>query len=173
LDADGVFAFRDDPELLTARRAATVLTPHPGEAAELLGCSASDVNRDRPAAARRLAERTGATVLLKGAATLAASPDGRIIVNPTGGPVLATGGTGDVLLGLVAGLLAQGATAPQAAAVGAYVHGAAADALAETRGATGLLAGELGGAVPAALASLRQAPAREFGAGLAISFPEP
>jgi NAD(P)H-hydrate epimerase len=173
LDADGVFAFRDDPELLTARRAATVLTPHPGEAAELLGCSASDVNRDRPAAARRLAERTGATVLLKGAATLAASPDGRIVVNPTGGPVLASGGTGDVLLGLVAGLLAQGATAPQAAALGAYVHGAAADALAEARGATGLLAGELGNAVPAALASLRQAPARGFGAGLAISFPEP
>ena len=173
LDADAVFAFRDDPELLTARRAATVLTPHPGEAAELLGCSASDVNRDRPAAARRLAERSGATVLLKGAATVTASPDGRVVVNPTGGPVLATGGTGDVLLGLVAGLLAQGATAADAAALGAYVHGAAADALAHARGATGLLAGELADAVPAALASLRGAPARDFGAGLAVSFPEP
>jgi NAD(P)H-hydrate epimerase len=173
LDADAIFAFRDDPALLTARRAPTVLTPHPGEAAELLGCSANDVNRDRPGAARRLAHQSGAVVLLKGAATVTAAPDGGLVVNPTGGPLLASGGTGDVLLGLVTGLLTQGLAASDAAALAAYVHGAAADALACERGDAGLLAGELAQAVPAAVESLRAAPASGIETGLAVSFPEP
>ncbi|MDH3520125.1 MAG: NAD(P)H-hydrate dehydratase [Myxococcales bacterium] len=173
LDADAVFAFRDDPALLTARRAATVLTPHPGEAAELLGCSAGEVNRDRPAAARRLAERSGTIVLLKGAGTIAATPEGRIVVNPTGGPNLATGGTGDVLLGLVAGLLAQGCDAWEAAGLAAYVHGAAADALARTTGSAGILATDLARAVPGVLAALRAESAAVHEGGLAVSFPEP
>jgi NAD(P)H-hydrate epimerase len=172
LDADAIFAFRDDPALLTARRAPTVLTPHPGEAAELLGCSAADVNCDRPGAARRLAERVGAVVLLKGAATVTAAPDGELVVNPTGGPLLASGGTGDVLLGLVTGLLAQGADAREAAALAAYVHGAAADALAREYGDAGLLAGELARAVPAVVASLRAASAADVETGLAVPFPE-
>ena len=98
LDADALLAFASDLPLLTGRAAATILTPHPGEAAALLGGSPADINGDRPAAARRLAAETGAVVLLKGAGTLTAEPTGRLIANPTGGPVLGSGGSGDVLL---------------------------------------------------------------------------
>jgi len=174
LDADGLFAFAEDPALLTARRSATLLTPHPGEAASLLGCGAAEVNRDRLAAARRLAEATGACVLLKGAASVTAEPSGRVVVNPTGGPALATGGTGDVLLGVVTGLLAQGLTAFDAAALGAWVHGAAADALARDIGPSGLLAGDLARAIPAAVEALRVGSGPDDGeAGLVVPFPEP
>jgi ADP-dependent NAD(P)H-hydrate dehydratase / NAD(P)H-hydrate epimerase len=173
LDADALFAFQGELALLSGRRAETVLTPHPGEAAALLGITAVDVNRDRPAAARRLASETGACVLLKGAATLAAAPDGRLIVNPTGGPALATGGTGDVLLGMVTGLLAQGMPAFEAAALAAFVHGAAADAWSARAGNAGLLAGELAAAVPRTLAQLRaeSAPDRAGETTLLAEFP--
>ena len=174
LDADAVFAFAGEVGLLKGRRAPTVLTPHPGEAAGLLGCTPQDVNRDRPAAARRLAAESGAIVLLKGAATVTASPDGSIVVNPTGGPVLATGGTGDVLLGMVAGLLAQGASAADAAALAAWIHGAAADRLSARIGSAGLLAGEVAAEVPEVLAALRaEAPATADETSLVAAFPQP
>ena len=172
LDADALLAFAGELSLLAHRRAPTVLTPHPGEAGALLGASAAEVNRDRPAAARELARATGATVLLKGAATLTASPDGWLIVNPTGGPILGSGGTGDVLLGLVTGLLAQGLDPRSAAALAAFVHGAAADALSARMGSAGLLAGELAAAVPETVAALAQARAATT-TGLVAAFPEP
>ena len=172
LDADGLIAFAGDLALLEGRRAPTVLTPHPGEAAALLGSSAAEVNADRPAAARELAASTGATVLLKGAATLTASAGGDIVVNPTGGPILGSGGTGDVLLGLVAGLLAQGETPEAAAALAAYVHGAAADGFAEPLGDAGLLAGELASAVPETVAALRAGPETPRATGLVAAFPD-
>src|SRR5262249_18472550 len=140
LDADAVVAFAGELELLRGRRAPCVLTPHPGEAAAVLGVRPAQINADRAAAARELAARSGAVVLLKGAGTAIAAPDGSLIVNPTGGPALATGGTGDVLLGVVTGLLAQGAEPLRAAALAAYLHGAAADRLAARRGDAGLLA---------------------------------
>jgi hydroxyethylthiazole kinase-like uncharacterized protein yjeF len=175
LDADALFALAEDPALLRARPGATVLTPHPGEAAGLAGTTAAEINRDRPGAARAIAERTGSVVLLKGAATITAAPDGRILVNPTGGPALATGGTGDVLLGLVAGLLAQGMPAFEAAALAAFVHGAAADRLAAVTGPSGLLAGDLAGEIPATVAALRDAGAAPapFESRLAVRFPGP
>ena len=156
IDADGLLALGRGPQALSAREAPTILTPHPGEAAMLLGCLPSEVNRDRVAAARSLAATTGAVVLLKGAASVSASPDGHVIVNPTGGPVLAAGGTGDVLLGLVAAFLAQGAPALEAAALAAWVHGDAADRLADASAGGGLLASEIADGVPATLADLRQ-----------------
>jgi len=159
LDADGLVAFAGCPEALRGRAAATVLTPHPGEAAMLLGASADALNRDRVGAARELAERTGAVAVLKGAATVVAEPGGRLRVNPTGGPALATGGTGDVLAGAIGGLLAQGLDAFEAASVGAYVHGLAGDRLASARGAAGVLARDVACELPAAAASLRD-PAR-------------
>jgi NAD(P)H-hydrate epimerase len=97
LDADGLLAFADAAALLRARTAPTVMTPHPGEAAALLACSPAEINRDRLTAARTLAQETGAVVVLKGAATVTAEPGGRCAVNASGGPILATGGTGDVL----------------------------------------------------------------------------
>lgn len=173
IDADGLWALREEPELLRGRAAPTVLTPHPGEAASLLGCRAAEVNRDRLAAARQLADRTGAVVLLKGAATVAADPAGRAIVNPTGGPALAAGGTGDVLLGMLAGWLGQGLPALEAAALAAWVHGAAADSRAR-HGHAGLLASEIADAVPAVVDDLRRrasggsASIAEAGVGLAV-----
>src|SRR5690606_6554904 len=126
VDADGLFPFAEHAlDALKARRAATILTPHPGEAARLLGIPAADINRDRVGCARRLAERSGAAVALKGAATVVAAPDGRVAVNPTGGPVLGTGGTGDVLTGLVAALRAHRLAAGRSRGRGADVQAGA------------------------------------------------
>jgi NAD(P)H-hydrate epimerase len=171
LDADALLAFAGDLGLLASRTAPTVLTPHPGEAGALLGASPAEVNRDRAAAARELALATGSVVLLKGAATVAAGRDG-LVVNPTGGPILGSGGTGDVLLGLVAGLLAQGVPASDAAALAAWVHGAAADGFAESLGDAGLLASELADAVPELVAALREGAAAQEPAGLVAAFPD-
>ncbi len=155
IDADGLFAL-PDPGALKGRRPLPIVTPHPGEAARLLGLSPAEVNGDRIGAAARLAEGGGAVALLKGAATVSAEPGGRIAVNPTGGPVLGTGGTGDVLAGVVGGLLAQGLDPFTAAWVGAYIHGLAGDALARRRGNAGILAGEVADAVPGVLRRLRR-----------------
>ncbi len=171
LDADGLHAFVEEPALLTPRTAPTVLTPHPGEAAALLGCTPAEVNADRVASARSLAERTGAVVVLKGAATLVATPSGRIVVNPTGGPALGSGGTGDVLLGVVVGLLAQGCEPVDAAALAAYVHGAAGDLWTSRHGEAGLLASDLADWLPETLRALRTTPADESDL-FAPAFPE-
>jgi NAD(P)H-hydrate epimerase len=156
LDADALHAFAGEPAALRTRPAPTVLTPHPGEAAALLGGTPRELNRDRPAAARRLAAETGCVVVLKGAASVVASPDGALQVNPTGGPALGSGGTGDVLTGAVTGLLAQGLAPEDAAALAVWLHGFAADRLARTGGDSGLLAGDLAEALPAAAEALRE-----------------
>jgi len=177
VDADGLVPFAREPGGLRERPAPTVLTPHPGEAARLLGVEAAEINRDRPAAAREIAKRFGSVVALKGAASVVAAPDGRIAINPTGGPALATGGTGDVLLGMVTGFVAQGLDAFDATALAVFLHGAAADRLALRAGPSGHLAGEIAREVPAATADLRAALASalrgELRTGLAVSFPEP
>jgi NAD(P)H-hydrate epimerase len=178
LDADGLLAFSDAAALLKARAAPTILTPHPGEAAALLACSPAEINRDRLAAARTLAGETGAVVVLKGAATVTAEPGGRCVVNASGGPILATGGTGDVLTGVIGGLLAQGVGAFEAGALGAFLHGWAADRLSARLGSSGVLAGDLAAEIPAAMNSLREsrrgaAAMPVLGGSDGIAFPEP
>ena len=157
LDADGLNAFGDTPEALQGRSAATLLTPHPGEAGRLLGRMASAVNADRVGAARELAARSGAHVLLKGPGTVIAEAggEGAVAINPTGCAALATGGTGDVLTGLCAALLAQGAGGFEAGVLAAYVHGRAAEAIAQEHGDAGLLASQLADALPGTLRDLR------------------
>lgn len=140
---------------LVRRGPATVLTPHPGEMARLMGVTTEEVRRDRFATAAAAAARFGATVLLKGAGTVVAAPDGRYSVNATGNPGLASGGTGDVLTGVIGALLAQGHAPVLAAAAGAYVHGRAADRLAARRGEAGLAAGDLPAEIPAVIRELR------------------
>ncbi len=126
LDADGLHAIGTDLGLLAGRAAATVITPHAGEAARLLGVTTEHVAAHRLASARTLAERTGAVCVLKGADTIIASPDGRLAVRDGDDPRLATAGTGDVLCGTITGLLARGTPAFAAAAAGAAAHLAAA-----------------------------------------------
>ncbi len=147
LDADGLNALDGDVGLLVRRPAATVVTPHAGEYARLAG---EPVGEDRVAAARRLAERAGAVVLLKGSRTVVAAPSGRAAINTTGGPWLATAGTGDVLSGVVGALAAMGLPPFRAAAAGAWLHGRSAD----VAGHAGLVAGDLIDALPAVLAGL-------------------
>ena len=137
-------------------RADAVLTPHPGEMARLLKCGIGDVEADRIATARRAATAWGVTVLLKGAFTVAASPDGRTRVLPFANPALATAGTGDVLAGCVAGLLAQGLASFDAATLGAFVHAAAGELAAEAIGEAGVIAGDLPPLLPRAMTALRE-----------------
>ena len=125
LDADGLNAFVGHVPELADRRSPAVLTPHAGEFARLAGISARDVAADRIGNARKLAAETNAVVLLKGTRTVIASPEGSVLINPTGGPFLATGGTGDVLTGVIAALVARGTEPFVAAGAAAYVHGLA------------------------------------------------
>jgi len=126
------------------RQGETILTPHPGEMTRLCGLSVPEIERDRLGAARRLAERYGVHVVLKGARTVVASPGGNAWVNTTGNAGMATGGSGDVLAGMIGSLLAQGFAAEKAAAVGVFWHGAAGDLAASNRGSIGsLVAGDI------------------------------
>ncbi|WP_326588493.1 NAD(P)H-hydrate dehydratase [Streptomyces sp. NBC_01294] len=143
VDADGLRGL--DPDVLRARTAPTLLTPHAGEAAALLGVSRESVEAGRLGAVRGLVERYGATVLLKGSTTLVASGGGAVRVNPTGTAWLATAGSGDVLSGLAGSLLAGGLSGADAGAVGAYLHG-----LAARRTGGPLLAQQLAESLPAA-----------------------
>lgn len=152
VDADGLRLMSRDAVL--ARTAPTVLTPHAGEAAALLGRSRESVEAGRLAAVRELAAAFGATVLLKGSTTLVASPDAAepVRVNPTGTAWLATAGSGDVLSGLTGSLLASSLAAPAAASVGAYLHGLAARLAVQAGGP--LTALDVAEAVPAAWRSV-------------------
>jgi NAD(P)H-hydrate epimerase len=156
IDADGLNAFgsvgeaaRDFPK----RQAPTILTPHPGEMARLLNTTTTDVQSRRLDVARALSVQTGAHVVLKGQRTLVADPSGRVAVNPTGNPGMATGGTGDVLAGLTGALLAR--HDPWLAAMAAvFVHGRAGDLAAARLGEPSVLAGDVIDELSAAIASL-------------------
>jgi len=145
VDADGLNAFAGRADGLRGP-GPRVLTPHPGEAARLLETSVGEVQADRVAAARRLAERSGAVVVLKGARTVVSDAAGQCVwLNPTGGPGLASGGTGDVLAGVIGALLAQGSAPLDAAVAGVYLHGRAGD----QGGRVGGLASEVAERIPA------------------------
>ncbi len=156
LDADGLNAFAGRAAELAERRSDAVLTPHAGEFARLAGLGSRDVAADRVGHARKLASETQATVLLKGTRTLVASPDGRVRINPTGGPFLATGGTGDVLTGAIAALLARRVAPADAAACGAFVHGLAGERAARETG-EGATAGDVLANLAAAIVEVRGA----------------
>jgi len=147
LDADALNLVAGSDALqsqLAQRAAPCILTPHPLEAARLLGISAAQVQADRPAAARELAAKLAATVVLKGSGTVIAARDGAIVINNTGNPALATAGTGDVLSGLCGSLLAQGWPEWEAALASVWLHGMAADVLvSEGSGPIGITASEL------------------------------
>lgn len=155
LDADALNLVAADPRLAeeVARRSGdTLLTPHPAEAARLLGCTTAEVQSDRIANALLLAERYHAAVVLKGAGSVCALPDGRWFINPSGNPGLASGGMGDVLAGIVAALVAQGCPPVTALLAGVHLHGLAGDRLREAIGGpVGITASEVTDAARAIL----------------------
>jgi len=149
LDADALRAIAGEGPL----RAGGVLTPHPGEMAALIGTPVAELESDRVGHALRCAREYRAVVVFKGAPTIVADPDGeRYWINTSGGPVLAQGGTGDVLAGAVAGLLAQGLEPSAAARAAVFLHGRAGELCASEQGPRGVLAGEVAQALPRALA---------------------
>jgi NAD(P)H-hydrate epimerase len=155
VDADGLNALAGHLDVLARRRGrATVLTPHPGEMARLAGLTVAEIQADRTGAARAFAVTHGVVLVLKGARTITALPDGRVRINASGHAGMASGGMGDVLTGLVGGLLAQGMDPGAAATLGVYLHGLAGDRLRPHYGDAGLLATDLLREIPPARHSL-------------------
>ncbi|HEX2055357.1 MAG TPA: NAD(P)H-hydrate dehydratase [Nitrospiraceae bacterium] len=153
LDADALNALAGKASLLTESKFPPILTPHPGEMARLeTDASPQSINADRIGVASRFARERGVLVVLKGARTVVARPDGMAAICPTGNPGMATAGTGDVLTGMIAGLLAQGLSQWDAACTGTYFHGLAGDLTARTVGQAAMTAGDLIEHIPQALA---------------------
>ena len=149
IDADGLNNIAGQTDLLKKLDTPAVLTPHPGEMARLIESTPAAVQQNRLACAREFAVKYGVHVVLKGAATVIAHPDGSAFINPTGNPGMASGGMGDVLTGVLAGFITQGLSPEAAAHAAVYLHGAAADTLANTKGPICYLAGDVMYAIPA------------------------
>ncbi|MDR0548374.1 MAG: NAD(P)H-hydrate dehydratase [Deltaproteobacteria bacterium] len=155
LDADALTLLANDLNVLTTAQGPRIMTPHPGEAGRLLGVSSKEIEADRFKALMDLGQATKAVVLLKGANTLILEPLSlEYLINSSGGPILAVGGSGDVLTGLITGLLAQGHSPFKAAALGAFVHGRAGDLAAQKYGSRGVLPTEMAAFIPEVFASL-------------------
>jgi ADP-dependent NAD(P)H-hydrate dehydratase / NAD(P)H-hydrate epimerase len=151
IDADGLNCLGTKAQYLGKRPAPTIVTPHPGEMGRLLGIPTDEVQENRIEMASRLAQDAQVVVVLKGPRTLVAAPDGRVFVNTTGNNGMAKGGSGDVLTGLIGGLLAQGCSALGAACAGVYLHGLAGDLARDEMGVRGMTAGDILRMIPEAL----------------------
>ena len=143
LDADGINAFKGQPDMLAGAPCEIVLTPHAGELSRLIDQPIDEIAGEPIEAARQTADKTGKIVLLKGAPTVIADPGGRVWVNPTGNESMATAGMGDVLTGTIAGFAAQGLALFDAARLGAYIHGRAGELASELKGIPGVIAGDV------------------------------
>ena len=150
IDADGINALSSNIDILNRKKCSVILTPHPGEMSRLSGLSISEIQSARIKTAEDFADRFDVTVALKGEGTVVAARGGKTAVNPSGNCGMATGGTGDVLSGVVASLAAQGCTPYNSAVLGVYLHGLAGDIAAAEKGVHGLIASDLCGALPAA-----------------------
>jgi len=148
IDADGLNHLAGRRGIFKDLQAPAILTPHPGEMARLADQTTAQIQADRVKCARDFAAASGTIVVLKGAASVIAAPDGQVRINPTGNPGMASGGMGDVLTGIIAGLVTQGVDPESAAVIGVYLHGAAADALATGDMPVGYLASDLLDQIP-------------------------
>jgi NAD(P)H-hydrate epimerase len=148
LDADGLNIIAEDISILKEARTELILTPHPGEMGRLTGKSSKDVLDDRINTARKFAVDNSVTLVLKGANTIVATKDGKVHVNSTGNAALSTAGTGDVLTGIIGGLLAQGLNTLRSCVIGTYIHGAVGDEISDKYGKAGIIATDLLGVIP-------------------------
>ena len=158
VDADGLNAVAEEPQVLKRLSLPVILTPHPGEMARLIRQSSQDVQRDRERTAKEFATHFGVVVALKGYRTVVADVDGEVYVNDTGNPGMASGGCGDVLTGMIAGLLGQGLSLFDAARLGVYLHGLAGDLAAAKQGQVGLIASDLLDTIPLAIRQYQTSP---------------
>lgn len=166
VDADGLNALCGRIELLRDRISSTIITPHPGEMARLTGMKISEIMEDKPRVASDFAVKNGVVTILKGAPTVVASPDGHIFINSTGNSGLATAGSGDVLTGMIAGMLSQGLEPVEAAKTGVYLHGLAGDIMADRYTQYGVMATDLLGAIPEAIKLILGREKRAFEGGI-------
>ena len=157
LDADGINALAGHADSLAQVKTKLVLTPHTGEMARLLGTTSQKIQGDRLGIAQSFAKRYNVCLVLKGAHTVLADPQGPLFINPTGNEGMATGGTGDALAGMLGGLISQGLDPLQAAKVGVYLHGLAGDLAASHKGTMGMIAGDLIECIPLAIKKIRNA----------------
>jgi NAD(P)H-hydrate epimerase len=163
LDADALNALTGRTALLASCKTPPIITPHPGEMARLeADATPQTVNSDRIGTASRFARERGLFVVLKGARTVVARPDGAVAICPTGNPGMATAGTGDVLTGMMVGLLAQGMPSWEAACAATYLHGAAGDLAAARMGQAGMISGDVIEEIPHALRQIHQAPSNKI-----------
>ncbi|MDY6906468.1 MAG: NAD(P)H-hydrate dehydratase [Thermodesulfobacteriota bacterium] len=157
IDADGLNCIAGKTDILKKAGIPVILTPHPGEMARLANTTTAAVQENRIQAAQAFAESNNVHVVLKGAGTVIAHPDGRVFINRTGNPGMASGGMGDVLTGMISGLICQGYDCGRAARIGTYVHGLTADLLHHRKGRQGYLASDVIATVPEALNTLLEA----------------
>ena len=150
LDADALNCVAENPDILKKAKAPIIITPHPGEMARLVKSTPKAVNKNRAEIAADFAKRYGVVTVLKGAETIIASPDGRVMINRTGNSGMATGGSGDALAGMTGSLSAQGAKPFDAAAAAVYLHGLAGDIAAEKLGRISMLPTDLINEIPQA-----------------------
>ncbi len=155
IDADGLNNLAKIENWWQLLKVPAIITPHPGELSRLAGIEVAEIQRDRLAAARKCAAEWGLTVVLKGANTVVAAPDGRARLSPFANPGLASGGTGDVLAGAITGLIAQGLDPFEAASLGVYLHALAAEMVRRDLGDAGMLAGDVAATLPRAIKELR------------------
>jgi NAD(P)H-hydrate epimerase len=154
IDADGLNNLALDLDRLRSAKTAPVLTPHPGEMARLIGKTTAAISQDRVAVAREFAVKHHCHLVLKGARSVIATAQGKIFINPTGNPGMASGGMGDVLAGMLAALLGQGFSPEDGMKLGVYLHGFVGDGLADKKGEIGLIASDIIEALPAGIRAL-------------------
>lgn len=154
IDADGITVLSKIQDVLKNARSQIVLTPHPGEMARLINTSVKDIEKQRIDITQKVATDLNVTVVLKGVPTVVAEPQGRTYLNTTGNPGMATGGSGDVLTGIIASLIGQGLSPFYASVLGVYIHGLSGDIAATQKGYHGLIAGDIIESLPAAFVEL-------------------
>jgi hydroxyethylthiazole kinase-like uncharacterized protein yjeF len=163
IDADGITALASMPEVIKKYKSTVVLTPHPGEMARLTGLTTQKVQEDRIGVANHFASAHGCIVVLKGSKTVIATPQEEIFINPTGNPGMASGGTGDVLTGMIGGLVAQGLVPLEAVKWAVFLHGLAGDRAAHAVGEVPLIASDIIDHIPDALSEVRDLVGKQSG----------